>query len=160
MPYENSYLEKLNKSHLNPYATALIRAAAEESRTTSDQTFKGALDREGQHLIFEVHYDPSFWVDGDDESPDAIPARKWVRLQVRDPQYNLSLMEVWVDLSDGRLNIDDETASEEARNGAVAAKAAQLANYLHDVLLPAIRTRIAVGQNPDILRCAKQSPTK
>ena len=155
MTTRQNHLDRLKKSHLNPYATALIRAAAEEYHATGDHTFMGALDGDGQHLIFEVHHDPDFWVPGDDESPEALAAREWVRLHVCDPQYNLSLIEVWVDLSDGRLNVDDEVASEKARNGSVAAKVARLADYLDGVLLPAIQARIAVGGNPDVLRCER-----
>ncbi len=150
-----SHLEKLNKSHLNPYATALIRVAAEECLVTGNYKFTGFLDGDGQRLVLEVHYDPDFWVSGDDESSKSAGAREWVHLQVRDPQYRLSLVEIWVDLSDGRLNIDDEIASEEARYGSVITMVGRLANYLRDILLPAIRMRIAVGENPEVFRCVK-----
>jgi hypothetical protein len=159
MPTEQTYLEKLNNSHFNPYATALIRVAAEEYRSTGEATFTGTLDGDGQHLIFEVHYDPDFRVTGDDGSPETSAAREWVRLHVRDPQYNLSLVEVWVDLIFGKINIDDELASMETRIGPIEAMVVQLTNYLDDVLLPAIRARITTGKNPDVFQRANQSPT-
>jgi hypothetical protein len=140
--------DEISPIFVGPYATALIRTAAEEYRITGDHTFTGFLDGDGQHLIFEVHYDPDYWLTGDDESPEAYAAREWVHLHVRDPQFNLSLLEIWVDLSNRRVNIDDETASEEARYGSVATKASQIDDYLNDILLPAIRARIAKGRNP------------
>jgi hypothetical protein len=143
-----SHIGRLKKGHINAYATALIRTAAEEYRITGDPVFMGNLDGDGRHLVFDVIYDPYFSLIGDGESPDAYAAREWVHIQVRDPQFNLSLLEVWVDLSNGRLNTDDEIASEKARCGSVDSKIGRISNYLHDVLLPAIRTRIAVGQNP------------
>ena len=147
-----SHHEKLKRGHINSYATALIRVAAEECLSTGEDAFTGILDGDGQHLIFEVHYDPDFWLTGDDESPEECAAREWVHIQVRDPQFNLSLLEIWVDLSNSRLNIDDELASEEACYGSVASKTYQVTNYLYKVLLPAIRTRIPAGENPEFYR--------
>jgi hypothetical protein len=140
-------LDEVTPIYISPYAAALVRAAAEECRSTGEDAFTGTLEGDGQHLIFEVHYDPYFGVTGDDESSEAFAAPEWVRLNVRDPQFNLSLLEIRVDLSNRRLNIDDEIASEEARHGSVAAKVSQIDDYLNDVLLPAIRLRWRYGGN-------------
>jgi hypothetical protein len=139
-------LDEVTPIYISPYAAGFIRDAAEAWRSTGEDAFTGTLDGDGQDLMFEVHYDPDFGVTGDDESSGAFAAPEWVRLNVRAPQFNLSLLEIWLDLSNRRLNIDDEIASEEARHGSVAAKVSQIDDYLNDVLFPAILARVSSGR--------------
>jgi hypothetical protein len=135
--------EKPEKVRLSPQNLALIKAAMAEDMQFG-QIFTCAIDKGGEHLNCEVDYDSEFCPEGYDYENGK--AEDWVRISILHPRYLLFMANILVHMEDGLLNIDEELEADIFQDPKMISE--KLIMFLHGVLLPAIKLRVAVGKNP------------
>jgi hypothetical protein len=131
-----------HKTYLNPEDLMLIKTAMAENMP-SKQTFTCAIGMSGEHLACEVDYDSKFFAIGDDY--EIRKAKGWVRISVLHPRFRLYMATILVRMEDGRINIEDELRLVNYENSKMVYT--KLIMFLYEVLLPAIKLRVAVGKN-------------
>jgi prophage regulatory protein len=143
MAITTNMFEKPNKTHLNTEDLALIKAAMAEDMPFG-QIFTCAIDKGGEHLECEVDYDSGFCPEGYDYENGK--AEDWVRISVLHPRYLLFMASILVQMDNGLLNFDEELEADIFQCPKMISEKRIM--FLSDVLLPAIKLRVAAGKNP------------
>ena len=143
MASTTNVFEKLKEIYLSAEDLAVIKAAMAEDMPFG-QIFTCAIDKGGEHLECEVDYDGEFCPEGYDYENGK--AEDWVRISVLHPRYLLYMANIMVRMEDGLLNIDEELEADIFQCPKMISE--KLIMLLSEVLLPAIKSRVAVGNNP------------
>jgi hypothetical protein len=143
MATDTNTFDKPEKAYLQPCDLALINVAMSEDIPVG-QIFTCAIDTGGEHLECEVDYDSEFSPDGYDFDNGTM--EDWVRISVLHPRYLLYMANILVRMEDGQLNIDQEIKADIFDCPQMISE--KLIAFLNAVLLPAIKSRVDVGENP------------